>query len=283
MNPGAAKPEQYPAPRPVRGPKPKGPVLSPNGMASSSFLSSRHGGAAFRALHLIARLARNMRYFLAATRAHALAPRPAGQGTPHPSATAASETTAGSPATTTAASAAETHSRTSWHCLSPLAQPTGPSAAAGHAKRLPGQPAVQKGCQDVLDRPANKPEHSNAGGNQRGLQRRRNRTTDQNIRIQLQKLAGAGRRIRPAQAPFLSPHLPAVLDIDEQHIRSHVEYRGNASLMLGNGQPHTFGGALLVPDHQALRKREFAHRGRRNLMQDARLGERQICRLQWRS
>jgi hypothetical protein len=156
IDPGTAKPEQYPAPRPVLGPCPNGPVLSPNGICRlSPFpLRSRHRRTALRACHLIARPPDRVRQLLTTSRAHAGSAWSGGRRSAHSSASAAGATT---PAAT------RTHSKTSRHHVSPcLPQALPPRAATGHRKFRLRDISVQKSRDNLVDRPAQEPDHMDA-------------------------------------------------------------------------------------------------------------------------
>jgi hypothetical protein len=75
--------------------------------------------------------------------------------------------------------------------------------------------SVQEGCENLIDRSADEPDHLYVGGVQRGFERRRNRTTNEDVGTELQEFANPSHDVGSGQSPFLSLPLPPVLDVDE--------------------------------------------------------------------
>ncbi len=146
-------------------------------------LRPSHTRTALRTRHPVARSPGGVRQPLATFRADASSARSGGRQSAHPSASAAGGSAA------QASAATHAHSDASWQHVSPcLPQALPPGATAGHRKPRSRDISAQSRRDDVIYRPAHESDHPYARRSQQGLQQRRDRTTDENIRLQPQKL-----------------------------------------------------------------------------------------------
>ncbi len=149
--------------------------------------SASQRSAAFRALHLLARLSRSVRYFLSALGADTKAARPRGGRSAHSS---CSSCTLPSCSRTPAASASGACSKSSWHVV--FSFPAAPSLATRHCERPASERSVQISGQHIVDCSTEERTHAYARSNDLELQWGRDRSTNQHIRPAVQQLVGPG-------------------------------------------------------------------------------------------
>ncbi len=113
-----------------------------------------------------------------------------------------------------------------------------PSAATRHRKGWIGQGAGQIRSKHVVQRSTDKGDHANAGSGNSELQRRRDGSTDQNIRVVTEQLNGTSRQLGFDELLLLAASLAVVFHVDQYKMTGDIEDGCNTPLPLWNCDPH---------------------------------------------